>query len=61
MVYWSASLRDDDIAQLGLAPSAKAMRKLLLAVCDAFASEYSVGFNANESKYVGFVVKKVNP
>ena len=41
----------DDIVLL--APSARAMRKLLL-VCDEFAGNYSVKFNANKSKCLTF-------
>jgi len=33
-----------------IAPSASAMRKMLIRVCDNFPDEFSVKFNANKSK-----------
>ena len=45
----------DDIVLI--APSRSAMRKLL-AICDGYASDYDIIFNADKSKFIGFVSPK---
>ena len=42
----------DDIVLI--APSPSAMRKLL-AICDGYASDYDIIFNADKSKFIVFV------
>jgi hypothetical protein len=42
-----------------LAPTAKAMR-MMLAICDEYADEYCVRFNANKSKCIYFANVKTN-
>ena len=50
-IFVGALAYADDI--LLLAPTARAMR-LMLGICDHYALEYSILFNANKSKCISF-------
>jgi len=41
-----------------LAPSPTAMRKMLICICDEYAAEFNVKFNAKKSKWLTIIPRK---